>query len=941
VAIPEPPPAETSAPLPESPQTLRLGEILIARGLVDPEELERALELQRERGDKIGKILVDMGFIALREVLAALSEQLNVPLATLDTPPPAAPEIEALSPRFMRQYRFVPLALDDSTLTIAMADPLDFETIAAVRSFSGLKVQTALASEQEVLDALNKHYGQTEKAALDCDFDAAEASEDLEHLRDMASEAPVIRLVNAMIAEALEKRSSDIHIEPFEKEFRIRFRIDGVLYNQETPPRELKAAIISRLKLMAKLNIAERRLPQDGRIKIKILGREVDLRVSTLPTLYGESVVMRLLDRSAGDFYDLRRLGFDNQMLARMEHFTSLPHGMFLVTGPTGSGKSTTLYSALKRINLPDKKIITIEDPVEYQMDGINQLHVNPQIGLTFASGLRHIVRQDPDVIMVGEIRDRETADIAIRAALTGHLVFSTLHTNDAPSAITRLTDMGVENYLITSSLVAVLAQRLVRVICAHCKVSDGMKISPEGESIPSFRGTGCSHCSGNGYTSRVGIFELMDLNDEIRQRIMANEDAAQLTLAARRNGMRTLAEDGWRLVRDGATTPEEVLRVTPNDAESYWGMGQAYTRNGDDPKALNFYKDAVRLDPAFGKGQAELGKTLVRLFQYNEAIGPLKEGIRLKPKAELDHADYYSLGEAYLRTRQYQEAIAAYRQARELLRGHVWTEVGLAESYNGLKQYENAIASATQALKLQPYDYRSNRAMGDSYSGMGQYEKAVEYYKESIRVSSHRAQVDALLALGLTYNRMGRHEEAIGVFEKGIQYASTPKQFQIESGTDPVLLASLYFSTAEANLNLGRGDVAAQAAGKYIELQSWSDSNAPYAALMSYFGNRKAGRDEEAKRVLTEAVARTDAKSWPASIIKYLRDDLKEKDLLALATDNDRMTEARAYVGMALALEKRHDAARAHLEWVVKNGNRDFIEYTLAKAELKRITSP
>jgi general secretion pathway protein E len=361
----------------------------------------------------------------------------------------------------------------------------------------------------------------------------------------MASEAPVIRLVNAMIAQAVEKRASDIHIEPFEKEFRIRYRVDGVLFNQEQPPREMKAAIVSRLKLMAKLNIAERRLPQDGRIKVKTLGREVDLRVSTLPTLYGESVVMRLLDRSAGDFFDLRRLGFDSRMLAQMEHFTSLPHGIFLVTGPTGSGKSTTLYSALKRINLPDKKIITIEDPVEYQMDGINQIHVNPQIGLTFAAGLRHIVRQDPDVIMVGEIRDRETADIAIRAALTGHLVFSTLHTNDAPSAITRLTDMGVENYLITSSLVAVLAQRLVRRICADCL------------------GARCEACGGTGYSSRVGIFEMMELNDEIRQLIMANQDASAITAAARRNGMRTLREDGELKVRDGITTAEELMRVT------------------------------------------------------------------------------------------------------------------------------------------------------------------------------------------------------------------------------------------------------------------------------------------------------------------------------------------------------------------------------------------
>src|SRR5437660_389009 len=372
-----------------------------------------------------------------------------------------------------------------------------------------------------------------------------------------------IPLVTAMIAEAVERRDSDMHIEPFEKEFRVRYRVDGVLFNQEAPPRELKAAIISRLKLMAKLNIAERRLPQDGRIKIKVLGREVDLRVSTLPTLYGESVVMRLLDRSAGEFFDLRRLGFDDHMLARMEQFTSLPHGIFLVTGPTGSGKSTTLYSALKRINLPDKKIIRIEDPVEYQMDGINQIHVNPQIGLTFAAGLRHIVRQDPDVIMVGEIRDRETADIAIRAALTGHLVFSTLHTNDAPSAITRLTDMGVENYLISSSLVAVLAQRLVRVICAHCKTPAGAALSPEGEQVPTWRGAGCPECNGSGYTGRVGIFELMDLNDEVRKLIMANADAADITALARRNGMRNLREDGWLKVAEGVTTADEVMRVT------------------------------------------------------------------------------------------------------------------------------------------------------------------------------------------------------------------------------------------------------------------------------------------------------------------------------------------------------------------------------------------
>jgi general secretion pathway protein E len=543
---------------------MRLGEILIQRKLITEEDLERALELQKERGDKIGKTLVDMGFIAMRDVLAALSEQLEVPLVTIDSPPFVSTETEALSPRFLRQFRCLPLSREDHTITLAMADPLDVETIAAVRHCTGLKISTVLAPEQEIVDAIDKYYGESAaRAEAELDFQAGEMSEDLEHLRDMASEAPVIRLVNAIIASAVEKRASDIHLEPFEKEFRIRYRVDGVLYNQDPPPRELKAAMISRVKLMAKLNIAERRLPQDGRIKIKTLGREVDLRVSTLPTLYGESVVMRLLDRSAGDFYDLGRLGFDKYMLGRMEYYTSLPHGIFLVTGPTGSGKSTTLYSALKRINLSDKKIITIEDPVEYQMDGINQLHVNTQIGLTFASGLRHIVRQDPDVIMVGEIRDRETADIAIRSSLTGHFVFSTLHTNDAPSAITRLTDMGMENYLITSSVVAVLAQRLVRVICVHCKQESGTRIAPDGSTVVCYAGRGCEHCFGSGYTGRMGIFELMELGDEIRQLIMKNADAASITNVARRNGMRNLREDGWLKVMNGVTTADEVMRVT------------------------------------------------------------------------------------------------------------------------------------------------------------------------------------------------------------------------------------------------------------------------------------------------------------------------------------------------------------------------------------------
>ncbi len=544
----------------------RLGQILIRRGLLQPPDLEKALELQKERpGDKIGRILVDLGFVAQRDVLSALAEQMEIPLVSAQQFPAVSPELEGIAPRYMRQFKFLPIELEQSTVTIAMADPLDFETVNTVRMFTKLQVKTAIAAEQEILDAIDKYYGEGDQnvAVESGEAGAFEQEQEIEHLRDMASEAPVIRLVNSMIAQALEKRASDIHIEPFEKEFRVRYRIDGVLHDQEPPPRELKSAVTSRLKLMAKLNIAERRLPQDGRIKLKVLGHEVDLRVSTLPTLYGESVVMRLLDRSAGDFYDLKKLGFDEHMLSRMEFYTSLPHGIFLVTGPTGSGKSTTLYSALKRINLPDKKIITIEDPVEYQMDGINQIHVNPQIGLTFAAGLRHIVRQDPDVIMVGEIRDRETADIAIRAALTGHFVFSTLHTNDAPSAITRLTDMGVENYLITSSLVAVLAQRLVRQICRHCKHPAGACPSPEGRMVPTWRGAGCSQCMGTGFSGRVGIFELMEMNEELRSLIMRNADAGQLTLAARKNGMRNLREDGWEKIARGITTVEEVMRVT------------------------------------------------------------------------------------------------------------------------------------------------------------------------------------------------------------------------------------------------------------------------------------------------------------------------------------------------------------------------------------------
>ena len=550
----------------------RLGEILIERNLLQPDELDKALSLQHERREKLGRILADLGFISSREVLRALSDQLEIPVVSSREFPAMAPEVEGISLRFMRQFNFLPLGVKDSTLTLAMSDPLDSETVAAVRMFTKLEVEPLLCSEQEITEGIERYYPASEGDLAEASTEvASEATEDIEHLRDMASEVPVIRLVNNLIARAVERGASDIHLEPFEKDFHARYRLDGVLHLVDAPPRNLQAAVISRVKLMARLNIAEHRLPQDGRIQLKILGREVDLRVSTLPTLHGESVVMRLLDRSGSDRYELERLGFSGAMLARMEHFTSLPYGIFLVTGPTGSGKSTTLYSALKRINTPDRKIITIEDPVEYQMDGINQIHVNPQIGLTFASGLRHIVRQDPDVIMVGEIRDRETADISIRAALTGHLVFSTLHTNDAPSAITRLTDMGMENYLLTSSLVAILAQRLVRVLCSSCKREESVSadwLRSIGLEVPGqhhmiSRGKGCEACAQTGFRGRVGIFELMELNDDIRKLILNNADAVALAHAARKNGMRNLQEDGIEKMLAGITTPEELVRVT------------------------------------------------------------------------------------------------------------------------------------------------------------------------------------------------------------------------------------------------------------------------------------------------------------------------------------------------------------------------------------------
>jgi general secretion pathway protein E len=471
----------------------------------------------------------------------------------------------------------VPIKIEGRNLLVAITDPMDISRLHALELAAGLHVKPVLAKEKDItarIEALfgNSYSTEANMGSVAREIEGAVDEEDVAHLRDMASEVPVIRLVNQMLARALESRASDVHIEPFENQLKVRYRIDGILHEVEPPPRQLKAAVISRLKILAQLNIAERRLPQDGRIKIRLAGKDVDLRIATVPTLYGESVVIRLLER-AQIFTQMDAMGFPATILQHFNEMISKPHGMMLVTGPTGSGKTTTLYGALQKINDPGKKIITIEDPVEYQLSGVNQIQVKPQIGLSFANGLRSIVRQDPDVIMVGEIRDAETAEIAVQAALTGHLVFSTLHTNDAAGAISRLLEMGVQDYLLSSSLLGVLAQRLVRRLCASCRKEVpfmGFDGNEPALALPSVErpqtvwdAVGCDRCSGTGYLGRVGIFELLPVTSEICKVIVQRADAGMIRSLAVQQGLRLLREDGWDKVRQGVTTVAEVLRVT------------------------------------------------------------------------------------------------------------------------------------------------------------------------------------------------------------------------------------------------------------------------------------------------------------------------------------------------------------------------------------------
>jgi general secretion pathway protein E len=562
-----------------APQSPPLGELLVSEGLTTPDVIALATARSQGNGESLGDALVALGAVSAADVLQAVARQHRLTYLSRDELPSPLPVLKNLSPKYLKQYTVCPVSVEGGVLTVATADPLNPVIADDLRQSTGLDVRLVVCLPEAITEAIDRTYEGGGTTALQRIVEGMEddvrsdGDEDVNHLRDMAFEAPVVRLVNLLVENAIASEASDIHIEPFEDTLRIRYRIDGILYDQEAPPRRLQAAVTSRIKIMAEMNIAERRLPQDGRIRVTLHGRRVDIRVSTIPTVHGESIVMRLLDRSSV-FLPMERLGFTPQMLARFEKLITRPHGILLVTGPTGSGKTTTLYAALDKINSPDRKIITVEDPVEYQLKGVNQIPVKPKIGLTFASGLRHIVRQDPDVILVGEIRDLETAEISIQASLTGHLVFSTLHTNDAPSAVTRLQDMGVEPYLLSSVLEGVLAQRLVRRICQVCRIPDtpsaadiealGIEADPRSKL---FRGRGCDDCRGTGYRGRTGIYELFAITEDVRSLIIRRASSREIRRLAIETGMVTLRQDGWARAVDGVTTIEEVLRVTQEDA--------------------------------------------------------------------------------------------------------------------------------------------------------------------------------------------------------------------------------------------------------------------------------------------------------------------------------------------------------------------------------------
>ena len=551
--------------------------LMIEQERLREEDLQRAKAYREQHGGNLLTLLVRLGLVSERDLARAQSELLEIPMVTEKDYPENAPQIESVSVRYMKQQHLVPVRIDDDSLEVVMADPCDEFALRALGMATGREVLPRVGVTSEIDNTIERYFGGGKSAMgqiaehLGGEGGGGEDEEDVEHLRDLASEAPVIRLVNLILQRAVESRASDIHIEPFENRLKVRYRIDGVLQEVEAPPARSTAAVISRVKIMARLNIAERRLPQDGRIMHRVGGKELDLRVSTVPTAHGESVVMRILDREAV-VLDFASLGFAEDVQEKFIHELEVPHGIILVTGPTGSGKTTTLYTALSKLNTPERKIITVEDPVEYQLEGVNQIQAKSSIGLDFARALRSIVRQDPDVIMIGEMRDLETAKIAIQSALTGHLVLSTLHTNDAAGGVTRMIDMGVEDYLLTSTVNAIMAQRLVRRL--DPETAEPYEVLPEmidelglerltdERPIRLYR-PGTSEASPTGYRGRTGIHELLVLSEEIRRMVMKHATSTEIEKQARAEGMRTMYEDGLKKALQGITSAEEVLRVT------------------------------------------------------------------------------------------------------------------------------------------------------------------------------------------------------------------------------------------------------------------------------------------------------------------------------------------------------------------------------------------
>ena len=590
--------------MPESMKK-RLGEMLVDEGIISEEQLQEAMHEQKIKGGRLEKILISQGYVTQDVIMAFVGTQLGIPHVSLTEIGEIPNDVVFSVPESIAiNHCLIPIVKKDKRLTVAMADPLNVFAIDDIKMMTGFEVDPAIASETEIKAMQAKYYGSAAASGAggsagggggaetggdmqeilnsmggDNNLEVMEEKADeidISKLEAAGEDAPVVRLVNLVLTEAVRSGASDIHIEPYEKSLRCRYRIDGVLHEVQSPPRSLSAAISSRIKIMSSLDIAERRLPQDGRIKIKVLGKEIDLRVSVCPVQFGEKIVMRILD-SSNLSLDLPKLGFEDDILPKFEKAIVEPYGLVLVTGPTGSGKSTTLYSALHYINNPDVNISTIEDPVEYNLPGINQVNARATIGLTFTAGLRSFLRQDPDIIMVGEIRDKDTAEIAINAALTGHLVFSTLHTNDAPGAVTRMGNMGVEPFLITSTVHCVVAQRLLRRICKDCKEAyeatpellEELNIKPNaGETITLHRGVGCATCSSTGYKGRMAIHEVMVLSDEFKKGVLQRRPSTELKKLARESGMQTLRECGVKKILKGLTTVEELLRVAHADSE-------------------------------------------------------------------------------------------------------------------------------------------------------------------------------------------------------------------------------------------------------------------------------------------------------------------------------------------------------------------------------------